>query len=107
MVLDRAFGALADANRRNILNRVAAGPVSLSSLAEPLDMSLPGVLKHVRILEEAELVVTRKVGRVRLCELSARPLDEVAEWVDDRRRRWARLLDRYGAHVEAQSAAPS
>lgn len=97
--LDRVFGALGDANRRTILDRVAGGPVSISALAVPLGLSLPGVLKHVRVLEDAELVVTRKVGRTRMCELRARPLDEVAMWVDGRRRRWELLLDHLAAHV--------
>lgn len=98
-ILDRTFAALADANRRKILDGVGRGAVSVSALAEPLGMSLPGVLKHVRILEGADLLVTRKVGRVRLCELGARPLDEVADWVEDRRHRWERKLDRFAAHV--------
>lgn len=107
VALDRALGALADANRRAILDRSALGPLSISALAEPLGMSLPGVLKHVRVLEEAGLVVTHKEGRVRLCELSPRPLDEVAGWVEDRRRRWDRRLERFAEHVAERGGAPT
>lgn len=62
-------------------------------------MSLQGVLKHVRVLEEAELVETRKEGRTRICRLSPRPLDELAEWVTRRQQRWNTLLDQYAAHL--------
>ncbi len=106
-VLDRALAALADANRREILDLAASGGVSISALAEPLGMSLPGVLKHVRVLEEAELLVTRKVGRARLCEVSPGSLDEVAGWVEDRRRRWDLLLDRFSVHVAKRLSAPT
>ena len=77
-VVDRTFSALADANRRQILDRIGEGQVSISELAEPLHMSLPGVLKHVRALEEAHLVVTAKRGRTRWCRLAERPLDAAA-----------------------------
>ena len=94
-VLDRTFSALADANRRQILDRLSRGPVSISDLAEPLGMSLPGVLKHVRALEEADLVETHKTGRTRWCQLGSRPLDDVAGWIDERRAQWERRMDRF------------
>jgi len=99
LTLDRTLAAVADPKRREILDRSATGPVSISTLADLLEMSLPGVLKHVRVLEEADLLITHKVGRARFCELSPRPLDEVAGWVEDRRRRWCQLLDRFAEHV--------
>ena len=102
--LDRTFGALADPHRRQILDRLGAGPVSVSELAAPLDMSLPGVLKHVRALEEARLVETTKHGRTRWCQLSRRPLDDAAQWIEQRRLRWDRRLDRFVVDVEATSA---
>jgi DNA-binding transcriptional ArsR family regulator len=101
--LDRTFGALADPHRRQILDRLGAGPVSVSELAAPLDMSLPGVLKHVRALEEARLVETTKHGRTRWCQLSRRPLDDAAQWIEQRRLRWDRRLDRFVVDVEATS----
>lgn len=97
--LDLVFGALADPTRRTVLDRLATGPATVSTLAEPLEMTLPGVLKHVRILEEAALVTTRKVGRERICALAPSPLDDVAQWVMQRQRRWDRLLDRFAIDV--------
>src|SRR5919201_4937695 len=103
-VLDLTFSALADPQRRHILDRLGAGPVSVSELAAPLDMSLPGVLKHVRALEKARLVETKKQGRTRWCQLSRQPLDDAARWIEQRRARWDRRLDRFGRHVEATKA---
>src|SRR5947208_17035712 len=68
-VLDRTFSAISDPTRREILDRLAKGPASITELAQPLGISLPGLLKHVRILEEAELVNTAKNGRTRECRL--------------------------------------
>jgi DNA-binding transcriptional ArsR family regulator len=99
-VLDRTFSALADAHRRTILDRLGDGPVSISELAAPLGMSLPGVLKHVRALETAQLVETHKQGRTRWCQLRARPLDNAAAWIDERRTLWAKRLDRFDASLE-------
>jgi DNA-binding transcriptional ArsR family regulator len=105
-VLDRTFSALADPHRRQILDRLEAGPVSVSELAAPLGMSLPGVLKHLRALEEAQLVKTEKQGRTRWCELSRDPLDDAAHWIEERRQRWDRRLDRFTRHVEVTVATP-
>lgn len=99
-VLDRTFSALADPHRRQILDRVGEGPVSISELAAPLGMSLPGVLKHVRALEEAQLVETAKRGRTRWCRLSARPLDDATAWIEEHRRLWDRRLDRFERHLD-------
>jgi DNA-binding transcriptional ArsR family regulator len=98
-VLDRNFSALADAHRRQILDRLGSGPVSISELATQLDISLPGVLKHVHALEDAQMLTTRKQGRTRWCELSEQPLDVVADWVADRRRLWTERLDRFERSV--------
>jgi DNA-binding transcriptional ArsR family regulator len=105
-VLDRTFSALADAHRRQILDQLESGQLSISELAGPLNMSLPGVLKHVRVLEEADLVVTRKEGRTRWCRLQARPLDAAGQWIDERRERWEGRLDRFAQYVEATQATP-
>jgi DNA-binding transcriptional ArsR family regulator len=102
-VLDLTFSALADAHRRTILDRLGEGPMSISELAVPLGMSLPGVLKHVRALEAAQLVVTDKQGRTRWCRLGARPLDDAAAWIDERRTLWGRRLDRFVASLEDTS----
>ena len=77
-VLDRTFSALSDPTRRHILERLAGGPATISELAQPFDITLPGLLKHVRILEEAGLVVTEKQGRTRQCRLGSEHLDDAA-----------------------------
>jgi len=98
-VLDRTFSALADPTRRDILDRLARGPASISDLATPLRISLPGVMKHIRILEEADLVTTKKNGRSRECTLGPAELDDVSEWIDAYRRRWERRLDRLESYI--------
>ena len=103
--LDRTFSALADGHRREILDRLGEGPVSISELATPLGMSLPGVLKHVRALEEAHLIETRKKGRTRWCRLGERPLDDAAAWIDERRNLWTRRLDRFEGSLEDTKTA--
>jgi DNA-binding transcriptional ArsR family regulator len=104
-LLDRTFSALADAHRRDILDRLANGPVSVSELAAPLGMSLPGVMKHVRALETAQLVETHKEGRTRWCRLRRRPLDGAAAWIEARRARWERQVDRFARQVETAAKA--
>lgn len=101
--LDRTFGALADPTRREILEQLAEGPASVSELARPAGMSLPGLLKHVRILEQAELVTTEKQGRVRQCRLDPGQLDDAARWIRIYRQRWERRLDRLGNYLERQA----
>jgi len=98
-VLDRTFSALADPTRRDILERLGRGPASISELAQPLRISLPGLMKHVRILEEAELVETQKNGRTRECRLGAGQLDDASEWIDGHRQRWERRLDRLESYI--------
>lgn len=103
--LDQTFSALADAHRRHILDRLGEGPLSVSDLAVPLGMSLPGVLKHVRALEQAHLVETHKQGRTRWCKLKRGSLDAPAIWIDERKARWDRRIDRFIRNVEATSEA--
>ncbi|MGH2759412.1 MAG: ArsR/SmtB family transcription factor [Actinomycetota bacterium] len=92
--LDRTFSALSDPTRRDILERLARGPTSISELAQPFGLSLPGMLKHIRILEEADLVTTEKNGRTRECQLGPARLEDVASWVETYRQRWEKRLDR-------------
>jgi DNA-binding transcriptional ArsR family regulator len=103
--LDRTFSALSDPTRRDILERLAHGPASVSELAAPFGMSLPGVLKHVRLLEEANLVTTEKRGRTRECSLSPEQMDDAVLWLDSQRARWEARLDRLGAIVERRKGA--
>jgi DNA-binding transcriptional ArsR family regulator len=98
--LERTLAALADPARLEILDRLGRGPASISQLARPLGISLPGLMKHVRILEEARLVETEKIGRTRECRLGPSRLDDVAEWVSDYRRRWERRLDRLERYLD-------
>jgi DNA-binding transcriptional ArsR family regulator len=100
--LDRAFSALADPTRRDILERLGRGPATLSELAQPFDMTMPGVLKHVRILEQAQLVTTERVGRTRECRLGPEHLDDAARWIEGYRRHWERRLDRFELYLERQ-----
>jgi len=98
--LDRTFSALADPKRRDILERLSRGPASISELAQPFGISLPGVMKHVRILEEAHLVTTKKNGRTRECRLGPEQMDDVTRWIEMQRDRWERRLDRLEAYIE-------
>jgi DNA-binding transcriptional ArsR family regulator len=92
--LDRTFSALSDPTRRDILELLSTGPASISELARPIGISLPGVLKHVRILEEAHLVATEKNGRTRECRLGPGDMDDATRWIEAYRSQWERRLDR-------------
>jgi DNA-binding transcriptional ArsR family regulator len=100
--LDRTFFALSDHTRRGILERLGSGPATISELAEPFGLTLNGVKKHVGILEEVDLVSTRKVGRARECRLGPAQLHEATDWMDEYRRIWKGRLDRFGDYVEAR-----
>ena len=80
--VDRTFAALADPTRRGVLERLGRGSATITELAEPFGISLTGMKKHVRVLEDAELVATEKVGRTRRCSLGPRRLDDVQEWIE-------------------------
>lgn len=100
--MDGVLRALADPTRRVIVERLGAGALSITELADPLPMSLPAVLQHVQILERSGLVSTQKAGRVRTCRLEVEPLDSVQSWIAARRRSWERRLDRLGDVVHPQ-----
>ncbi|MGQ0826326.1 MAG: ArsR/SmtB family transcription factor [Actinomycetota bacterium] len=93
--INRRFAALGDPTRVEIMARLSRGAATVSELAEPYDMLLRGVLKHVELLEDAGLVRTHKVGRVRHCALDERALDETTRWIEQLRRRWERRIDRF------------
>jgi DNA-binding transcriptional ArsR family regulator len=82
--------------------RLSRGVATVGDLAEPFDMSLRAVLKHVQVLESAGLVRTVKHGRVRLCELVPAPIDDASRWIEQLRRRWERRLDRIEKYLEDQ-----
>src|SRR5262245_49884715 len=86
--LDASFAALSDATRRGVLERLARADASITDLAEKFHMTLTGMKKHVGVLEQAGLVTTEKVGRVRTCKLSLRGLADEAAWIENYRRLW-------------------
>jgi DNA-binding transcriptional ArsR family regulator len=94
--IDAIFHALGDPTRRAIMERLGRGPVSVSQLAEPLNMSLAAVVQHLQVLEESGLVATEKVGRVRTCRIEPSGLTAAGQWISDRRTIWERRLDRLG-----------
>jgi DNA-binding transcriptional ArsR family regulator len=98
--LDRTFSALSDPIRRDILERLSTGPATISDLARPLAISLPGVMKHIRILEGIGLVTTEKKGRMRECRLGPADMTDASRWIELQRHRWERRLDRLGSIVE-------
>jgi DNA-binding transcriptional ArsR family regulator len=100
MNLAVTFAALADPTRVGIVTRLSQGPASVSELAEPFDMTLRGVLKHVQVLEHAGLVRSTKHGRTRQCELEPTWLSGTAAWVKRVESMWARRVDRIAKSLE-------
>jgi len=94
--LDHVLHALCDRSRRRMVERLSAGPASVSELARPLPMTLAAVVQHVQVLERAGLVRTHKVGRVRRCELRAEALQPVDRWIAERQAMWSAAFDRLG-----------
>jgi DNA-binding transcriptional ArsR family regulator len=106
--LDRTFGALADPTRRAILARLAKGEASVTELAEPFEMSLPAVSKHLKVLERAGLVSRGRERQWRPARLRPTPIKEVAEWTDRYRRFWDERYDRLDEYLdELQGRGPS
>jgi len=97
--LDPVFHALADPSRRLIVERLARGPASVSELARPLTMSLPGVMQHLQVLEACSLVASEKAGRVRTCRIEPGTLRRVEQWVTYQRTTWEQRLDRLGDYL--------
>ena len=94
--IDRVFHALGDPTRRAMLDKLSKGPLSVSGLATPLDITLTAVAQHLQVLEESGLVHTEKVGRVRTCRIETRGLSVLEQWIDEHRSMWERRLDRLG-----------
>lgn len=103
--LDRTLAAISDPTRRGILERLGQGTATISDLATPYGMSLTGIKKHVRILEEAELVTTEKVGRARQCSLGPTRLEDATDWIEAYRRSLDACLDRFGELLERRKGA--
>jgi DNA-binding transcriptional ArsR family regulator len=106
-LLDSVFHALADPTRRTMLERLTRGPASVSELAEPLDMSLPGVMQHLKVLDDAGLTISEKRGRVRWRRLDDGVLARAEAWIGDRRRLWNARLDALDRHLRAAPLAPN
>jgi DNA-binding transcriptional ArsR family regulator len=98
--LDRTFAALADPTRRAILARLATGNASVTELAEPFDMSLPAVSKHLKVLERAGLIVRGRERQWRPARLEAGPLKDVADWAERYRRFWEESYNRLDEYLE-------
>jgi DNA-binding transcriptional ArsR family regulator len=98
--LDASFAALSDATRRGVLEQLGRTDASITELAEKFHMTLTGMKKHVGVLEQAGLVITEKVGRVRTCKLGLRRLDEEAAWIETYRRLWDARFDELDKIVE-------
>jgi DNA-binding transcriptional ArsR family regulator len=92
----RVLHALGDATRRAIVEKLSAGPLSVSSLATPLEITLTAVAQHLQVLEECGLVRTEKTGRVRTCRIDAAGFSVLEQWIQARRSEWERRLDRLG-----------
>jgi len=100
--LDAVFSALADSTRRGILESLSEGELAVSELAAPHDMSLPGFMKHLRVLEDAGLIARTKEGRVVSCELSAAPMKAAATWMSRYEKFWTEKLDSLARYLYQQ-----
>ena len=98
--LDTSFAALSDATRRGVLEQLGRADASITALAEKFDMTLTGMKKHVGVLEQAGLVTTKKIGRVRTCRLGPRRLEEATAWLERYRQRWDERFDELDKVVE-------
>ncbi|MBV8799879.1 MAG: winged helix-turn-helix transcriptional regulator [Alphaproteobacteria bacterium] len=102
--LDHTFAALADPTRRAILARLALGEATVGELAEPFDVSLPAISKHLKVLETADLIVREKRAQQRVCRLKPETLKTASDWIEQSRRLWKERFDRLDAYLrELQS----
>src|SRR5471030_3273787 len=98
--LDASFAALSDATRRGVLEQLGRAEASITDLAQKFGMTLTGIKKHVGVLEQAGLVTTEKVGRVRTCKLGPHRLEEEAAWIENYRQLWAARFDALDTVIE-------
>ena len=103
--LSTTFSALADPTRRAILARLATGEATVGELAEPFEMSLPAVSKHLKVLQRAGLIARGREAQWRPCRLEAAPLQNAADWIEHYRRFWEESLDRLDAYLKEVQAA--
>ena len=102
--LDRCFSALADPTRREIVRQLARGQVSVTNLAASRGVTVAAVLKHLSVLERAGLIRTEKIGRLRQCALTPKPMQELADWLDFYRTLWESRLDRLERFLKQKGA---
>jgi DNA-binding transcriptional ArsR family regulator len=100
--IDLVFHALGDPTRRAMVEKLSEGPLSVSRLAAPFDITLTAVVQHLQVLEESQLVRTEKTGRVRTCSIETAGLMALEQWARDRRSMWERRLDRLGELLEEE-----
>ena len=98
-VADDVFHALSNSTRRKVLERLSAGPATVSELATPFDMALPSFVQHLSVLERSRLVTSRKRGRVRTYEITAERFKVAEDWLTERRRSWEARFDRFDDYV--------
>lgn len=98
--LDRIFHSLSDGTRRAVIAQLSRGPASVGDLAQSHRMALPSFMKHIRVLEESEIIVSSKIGRVRICALRPDTLAAAQGWLEQERRVWATRLDQLDTFVE-------
>ncbi|MGI8525010.1 MAG: ArsR/SmtB family transcription factor [Pseudolabrys sp.] len=105
--LDLIFNALSDRTRRGMLARLSGkNTLSVSELAEPIDMSLPAVMKHLGVLSDAGLIKRSKTGRIVACALDAKPMQQANQWLERYQRFWTASFDRLAAHLEDKQWQP-
>ena len=104
--LTRTFAVLADPTRRAILAQLATGEKTVNELAEPFDLSLPAISKHLKVLERARFITRSRSAQTRPCRLCTEPLQEVDNWIDHYRRFWSESFDRLAEHLREMQAAP-
>jgi len=102
--LDTTFAALADPTRRAILARLSTGEASVKELAEPFEMSMPAVTKHLKVLQRAGLISQGRQAQSRPCKLEAKPLQEAVDWIEQYRRFWELRLDQLDAYLQTLQA---
>jgi len=105
-LLDKSFHALANATRRALVERLIAGPATVSELAKPFRMALPSLLQHLRVLEESGLVRSFKAGRVRTVRVVPKRLEHVSAWLEKQRALWNTRLDQFDSYVASMEKEP-
>jgi DNA-binding transcriptional ArsR family regulator len=104
MQLDRTFAALADPTRRAILARLTLGEATVGELAEPFEVSLPAISKHLKVLETADLIIREKRAQQRVCRLKPEALKTASDWIEQNRRMWEQRFDRLDAYLHELQA---